>query len=375
MKLVLLAAALPLLAAMAQTPRPSPAVRATPTTVTRSSFGKLPDGSEVELYTLGQRKLRVRIMTFGAHIVSISAPDRGGKAGEVVLGFDTLAGYLPDKKTYMGAVVGRYGNRIAHGRFALDGKTYTLTTNNNGNTLHGGTEGFDRRNWTARPITNGVELTLVSPAGDQGFPGELTAHVRYTLAGDQLRMDYSASTSAPTIVNLTNHSYFNLAGAGDTLGQTLQINADRIVAADAGLIPTGVLLPVDGTPFDFRQPTAIGARIDADDPQLRFAGGYDHTWVFPAGHTLAQPAAVLTDPASGRTLRVFTTEPGVQFYAGNSLDGTLTGRNGLVYAKHAGLCLETQHFPDSPNHPAFPSTTLRPGKPFESTTIFEFTAK
>lgn len=343
------------------------------TKVTQAAFGTLPDGSQADIYTLAGPALTIRITTFGAHIVSVQAPDKSGTKANVILGYDTLAGYLADTSTYMGSVVGRYGNRIGKGKFSLDGHDYQITLNNNGNMLHGGTVGFDRLNWTGKPIPNGVELTLVSKDGDQGFPGTLTAHVRYTLQGDKLHIDYTATTDKPTVINLTNHTYFNLAGQGDILSHTLMLNAAGITPVDAALITTGVIQPVAGTPFDFQQPTPIGARINTPNDQLKIAGGYDHNWVLKTPHTLAHPAAVLTDPASGRTLKVYTTEPGVQFYSGNFLDGTVKGRDGSPYNKYAGLCLETQHYPDSPNHPNFPTTTLKPGQTYRTTTIFQFT--
>lgn len=343
------------------------------TTVTKAPFGKLPDGSVVDVYTLADATLNIRIITFGAHVISVKAPDRDGKIADVVLGYDTLDGYVNDKSTYMGSVVGRYGNRIGKGQFTVGGKKVQLSLNNNGNTLHGGVTGFDRANWTGKQVPNGVELTVVSPDGDMGFPGTVTAHVTYTLTGDKLRMDYAATSDKPTVVNLTNHAYFNLAGKGDILGDTLMIDADKFTPIDAGLIPAGPLAPVTGTPFDFKTPTAIGARINTTNEQLKLAGGYDHNWVLNAPHTLTKPAAVVTDPGSGRTLKVFTVEPGVQFYSGNFLDGTYKGRDGSPYKKYAGLCLETQHYPDSPNRPDFPSTTLLPGKRYHTSTIFEFT--
>ena len=344
------------------------------TTVSKAPFGKLPDGSAVDVYTLAGPTLNIRIITFGAHVISVKAPDASGNVADVVLGYDTLDGYLADNKTYMGSIVGRYGNRIGKGKFTLDGHTYQLTTNNNGNTLHGGTDGFDRRNWTGKQIPAGVEFTLVSKDGDQGFPGTLTAHVRYTLSGDKLRIDYTAASDKPTVVNLTNHTYFNLGGRGQSiLQETLMIDADRYTPVDAGLIPTGQLPPVAGTPFDFRKPMVIGDRINAPDQQLKYGGGYDHNFVLNPPHNLSTPAAVLTDPGTGRVLKVFTLEPGVQFYSGNSLDGTMKGRNGETYSKNTGLCLETQHYPDSPNQPSFPSTTLKPGREYKTTTIFEFT--
>ena len=343
--------------------------------VTKASFGTTPDGKAVDVYTLKDKALEVKIMTYGARVVSVTAPDKSGKAADVVLGHPDLAGYLADKKTYFGAIVGRYGNRIAKGQFTLDGKQYQVPVNNNGQSLHGGLVGFDSLVWTAKQIPEGVEMTLVSPDGDQGYPGTLTAHVRYTLKGDALRLDYSATTTKDTVLNLTNHSYFNLAGEGNgtVLNQTIKINADRYTPVDSVLIPTGELPPVAGTPFDFRTAHTIGDRIDtAGNQQLEYAGGYDHNWVLNGPKGTMKTAAVVTDPDSGRTLTVSTTEPGVQFYTGNFLDGTITGTGGKVYPKRGALCLETQHFPDSPNHPAFPTTELKPGQKMHSTTVFTF---
>lgn len=331
------------------------------------------DGKAVEIYTLSDAQLTVRITNYGAHIVSVEAPGRDGKRADVVLGFKDLAGYVGDSSTYMGSVVGRYGNRIAKGEFALDGKTYHIPTNNKGNALHGGTVGFNQKVWTSTKLPNGVELTLVSPDGDMGFPGKLTVHVRYTLSGDSLKIDYSATTTKPTVVNLTNHSYFNLGGenSGTILNELMMIPADRYTPVDSGLIPTGQLAPVAGTPLDFRKPTPIGKRIDADNEQLKLAGGYDHNFVLNGGAGMHEAAKVV-DPQSGRTLTVTTTQPGVQFYSGNFLDGTVHGISGAAYEKHAGFCLETQHFPDSPNHPNFPSTELKPGQTMHSETVFTF---
>ncbi|SEG67009.1 aldose 1-epimerase [Bryocella elongata] len=341
--------------------------------VTSKDWGTGPDGKAVELYTVTDGDLTVTITNFGAHIVSIEAPDRAGKKADVVLGYKDLDGYLAEKKAYLGAVVGRYGNRIAKGVFTLDGKTYQIPTNNNGNALHGGTVGFDRKVWSSKTLADGVELTYVSADGEMGFPGTLTAHVKYTLEGRSLHIEYSATTDKDTVLNLTNHSYFNLGGegSGDILGEKIMINADRYTPVDAGLIPTGKLPSVKGTPFDFLKPTAIGARIEANDEQLKIAGGYDHNFVLNGGKEL-HVAAKVEDPKSGRTLTVTTTEPGVQFYSGNFLDGSATGVGGKPYVKHDGFCLETQHFPDSPNHPAFPSTELKPGQVMRSTTIFTF---
>lgn len=343
--------------------------------VTVAAWGNTSTGQPVELYTLTDTDLTVRITDYGAHIVSVQAPGHEGKGADVVLGYKDLAGYLNDTKTYMGSVVGRYGNRIAKGAFNLNGTVNHIPINNIGNALHGGTRGFDRKVWSGHTIQNGVELTLVSPDGDMGFPGQLTAHVRYTLEGKSLHIHYMAETTKPTVVNLTNHTYFNLGGegSGTILNEILTIPAARYTPVDATLIPTGQLAPVAGTPFDFLKPTPIGARIDQPNEQLHIAGGYDHNFVLNGGVTPGlHEAAKVVDPSSGRTLTVTTTEPGVQFYSGNFLNGSDIGASGNAYAKHSGFCLETQHFPDSPNQPSFPSTTLRPGQPMHSETVFTF---
>jgi aldose 1-epimerase len=305
-------------------------------------------------------------------------PDRGGRSDDVVLGFDVIEGYLATEP-YFGAVVGRYGNRIAKGRFTLEGKSYQLATNNGPNHLHGGIKGFDKVVWEPEPFEHGGEsgvvFTFTSPDGDEGYPGVVNARVTYTLtAANELIVDYFATADKPTPINLTQHGYFNLAGAGtgDILGHRLTLDADRFTPVDATLIPTGDLASVEGTPFDFRRPSTIGARIGADHPQLKYGNGYDHNWVLNGAPGQLRHAARLEEPTSGRTLDVSTTEPGVQFYTGNFLDGTLTGKSGRVYRHRYGLCLETQHFPDSPNHPAFPSTILRPGQPYASKTVFAF---
>ena len=342
--------------------------------VSKIAWGTTTEGKPVALYTLSNDDLKVQITTFGARIVSIEAPDRYGKKADVVLGYPNVAQYEGDTSTYFGAIVGRYGNRIAKGTFSIDGTAYHVPINNAPNALHGGPQGFSTRVWTAREIPHGVEMSLVSPDGDMGFPGELTVHVRYTLQGNSLQIVYSANTTKPTVVNLTNHAYFNLAGDGQgtILPTLMMIDADRTTPVDATLIPTGELAPVAGTPFDFRKPTAIGARIGATNEQLKFAGGYDHNFVLNAHGPALHLAAKAVDPASGRTLTVTTTEPGVQFYSGNFLDGTKTGKFGGKYELHAGFCLETQHFPDSPNHPKFPSTLLKPGETLHSETVFTF---
>jgi aldose 1-epimerase len=339
-------------------------------------FGVMPDGRAVEMSTLTNgHGVQVRTIPYGAIIVSIRTPDRSGRFDDIVLGFDQLGGYLR-QPPYFGAVVGRYGNRIAKGLFVIDGTTFHLATNNGPNHLHGGVRGFDKQLWSAESFQHGgnagVVYSLTSANGDEGYPGTLSVKVTYTLtADDTLTVDYLATTDEATVVNLTQHSYFNLAGSGDILSHRLTIDADRYTPVDAALIPTGELAPVEGTPFDFRQAAVIGARIDADNEQIKNGGGYDHNWVLSSA-TALHHAARLEDPSSGRTLDVSTTEPGLQFYSGNFLDGTLTGKGGRVYQRRAALCLETQHFPDSPNHPDFPSTVLRPGARYQSKTVFTF---
>jgi aldose 1-epimerase len=342
--------------------------------VAKTALGTTPDGTTVDLYTLTSEGIEVGVMTLGARVVSIKTPDRDGKMANVVLGYGALDGYLADKSTYFGAIVGRYGNRIALGKFSIDGHTYQVPTNNNGNSLHGGTVGFDRLVWQGRAIADGVEMTLVSKDGDQGYPGTLTAHVRYTVHHGALRIDYSVSTDKATVVNLTNHSYFNLSGDAKKtiLAEEIMIPADSYTPVNAGQIPTGVLAPVEGTPFDFRKSTVIGARIHDDNEQLKIGGGYDHNWVLRGKNGEVKTAARVYDPESGRVLTVTTTEPGVQFYSGNSLNGAPYGKAQERHEKNSGLCLETQHFPDSPNHPAFPTTELKPGETRHSMTTFTF---
>jgi len=343
--------------------------------VKKEPWGVSSGGDPVALYILANNNLTVRITTYGARIVSIDAPDRNGNVEDVVLGHDSLAAYEADNATYFGAVVGRYGNRIANGKFSLGGQQYSVPTNNNGNALHGGTLGFDRKVWSAAPLADGVEMTLISPDGEMGFPGTLTARVLYTLEGNSLHIVYRATTTKPTVVNLTNHSYFNLHGNGGQtiLDETMTISADRFTPVDAELIPTGELASVSGTPFDFRKPTAIGARISQGDTQLTIARGYDHNFVLNVAKSNSlHLAAHVVDPDTGRTLTVTTTEPGVQFYSGNFLDGKIIGKSGNAYPQHAGFCLETQHFPDSPNHPNFPTTELLPGHAMQSITVFTF---
>jgi aldose 1-epimerase len=337
-------------------------------------WGHTADGTAVPIYTLASGKIEVRVMAYGATLVSVKAPDRAGKVADVVLGFDALDNYMKKPNPYLGAIVGRYGNRIAQGKFTLDGKTSQVPQNDGSNALHGGPKGFDQYVWDAHEVPGGVEFTHVSPDGDMGFPGTLTAKVRYTLKGDTLRIDYSATTDKATVLNLTNHSYFNLHGddQGNNLDQKIEINADRYTPVDSNLIPTGELAPVAGTPLDFRKSEVIGARIDANNEQLKLGRGYDFNFVLNGKPGTLRLAAIATDPVSGRKLTVETTEPAVQFYSGNFLDGTFTGRHGVPYAMHAGFCLETQHYPDSPNHPDFPSSALRPGETMHSTTTFTF---
>ncbi len=342
--------------------------------VTKSAFGETPDGSKVEIYTLEDGAMKARVMTYGARLVSLEVPDRTGKAGDIVLGYEDIKGYTSDPKSYFGAVVGRYGNRIAHASFTLDGKAYKLPANDGTNSLHGGLVGFDKLLWTGHEIPNGVELTLVSKDGDQGYPGTMTAKVRYTLVGKALKIEYFATTDKDTVLNLTNHSYFNLAGEGqgDILNHRVMIPANRFTPVDANLIPTGELASVAGTPLDFHKPTAIGARINDPHEQMKLGGGYDHNYVLNDKAGTLQEAAQVMEPTSGRVLTVETTQPGLQFYSGNFLDGTLHGKQGHVYAKHSGFCLETQHFPDSPNHPSFPTAELKPGQTYHQVTIFRF---
>jgi aldose 1-epimerase len=345
--------------------------------VDKSSFGEVPGAGPVEMFTLtNSHGVEVRAITYGAIITSIRVPDRSGRLGDVVLGFDNIEGYLKGHP-YFGTVVGRYGNRIAGGRFALNGQTYKLAQNNGPNHLHGGNKGFDKYVWKAEALQNarGVAFSRVSPDGEEGYPGNLTVRVTYTLTDkDELVVDYHATTDKATPVNLTQHSYFNLSADPSTtiLSHELTIDADRYTPVDATLIPTGELAPVQGTPFDFRKRTAIGARIDEPHEQLKFGRGYDHNWVLNRKGSEPGLAARLVEPKSGRTLEVSTTEPGVQFYTGNFLDGTIKGKGGQVYNQRAGLCLETQHFPDSPNKPNFPSSILQPGKEYRTRTVFTF---
>jgi aldose 1-epimerase len=353
------------------------AVAQAKTQVTKKSFGKLADGTAVDLYTLANGKIEAAITTYGGIVVSLRVPDRKGNMDDVVLGYDSLDPYVTANSPFFGAIVGRYANRIAHGSFALEGKKYSVPKNDGDNSLHGGTHGLDKVVWKAKQIPDGIELSYVSPDGDQGYPGTLTAIVRYTLSDSGLRIEYSATTDKPTVLNLTNHSYFNLAGQGNgtILQHQLKIDASRFTPVDSTLIPTGELKPVQGTPFDFRTSTQVGQRIEADDDQLHKGKGYDHNWVLDKTAGQLAEAAELYDAGTGRVLQVVTTQPGVQFYSGNFLDGTIVGKQGHKYERRAGLCLETQHFPDSPNHPDFPSTELKPGQRYHNVTVFKFSVR
>lgn len=350
--------------------------------IKKQPFGKTADGTAVELYTLtNARGAEAQIITYGCNVVSLKVPDRAGKTGDVVLGYDTLEGYLKDV-AYIGAVVGRYGNRIARGKFKLNGAEYTLAVNNGENHLHGGIKGFDKVVWKAAPSDGkggpSLRLTYLSKDGEEGYPGNLSVTVVYTLTNDnELKIDYSATTDKDTVVNLTQHSYFNLrgAGSGDILGHEMLINADRFTPTDSGSIPTGELRAVKDTPMDFTKPTAIGARIEQDDEQLRFGQGYDHNWVLNKGGGGAPTlAARVYEPQTGRVMEVYTTEPGVQFYSGNFLN-VAGGKGGKAYPRRHGFCLETQHYPDSPNRPAFPTTVLKPGQKYAQTTVYKFSAR
>lgn len=343
-----------------------------------SPFGTLADGSPVQRFTLRNGGVEVEVIEYGAIITALRTPDYLGKLGDVVLGFDTLDGYLA-KSPYFGAVAGRYANRIANGRFSLEGEAYQLACNDGAHHLHGGWRGFDKALWTGTPIsegsTPGVALAYVSQDGEEGYPGRLDVSVTYLLTADgALDVRYRATSDRATIVNLTQHSYFNLgAGATDVLGHTLMVNASRFTPVNGGLIPTGELRAVEGTPFDFRAAAPMGARIGDPDAQLAMAGGYDHNFVLDRepGASLVLAACVM-DPGSRRTLEVRTTQPGLQLYSGNFLDGSIIGKGGRRYGHRAGFCLETQHFPDSPNHPEFPSVVLAAGREYLEATVFRF---
>jgi len=344
-------------------------------------FGTTPDGQAVRLYTLRNTQgMTAEIMTYGAIVVSLTAPDKDGSFNDIVLGYDNLADYIK-VSPYFGAIVGRYGNRIGKGKFTLDGTAYTLATNDGENHLHGGLKGFDKVVWDDAPVDRsdavGVKLSYLSQDGEEGYPGNLRVSVTYLLTNrNELRIEYEATTDKATPVNVTHHGYFNLTGAQrNILDHELMLNADRFTPVDAGLIPTGELRPVEGTPMDFRKRTAIGARIDNDYEQLKFGGGYDHNWVLNQKGDGMTLAAEVYEPTTGRLMTVRTTEPGIQFYAGNFLDGTITGKDGVVYKHRYGFCLETQHYPVSPNKPDFPSTILRPGRVYKTTTTYAFSTR
>jgi len=351
-------------------------------TITKEVFGKTVDGTAVYLYTLTNANgCEARITNYGGIVVSLKVPDRTGKPGDVVLGYETLEEYIGNNP-YFGSIVGRYGNRIGKGKFTLNGREYILAQNNGENHLHGGIVGFDKAVWQAREFESedgaALELTHLSRDGEEGYPGNLSVTVIYTLTNqDELKIDYSAMTDKNTVLNLTHHSYFNLAGAGsgDILSHEMMIDADRFTPVDSGLIPTGELTSVKGTPMDFTSPTAIGTRIDQDYEQLRFGGGYDHNWVLNSSDGSLALAARVYEPTTGRVMEVLTTEPGIQFYSGNFLDGTNIGKGGKAYNKRNGFCLETQHFPDSPNKSDFPTTVLKPGETYKQTTVYRFSVK
>jgi aldose 1-epimerase len=342
--------------------------------IAKSEFGKLPDGTVIESYTLYNiHGASATIITYGATLTQLFVPDRNGQLGDVVLGFDKLQSYEGDPHPFFGATIGRYGNRIANGKFTLDGKEYHLYINNPPNSLHGGKLGFDRRVWKAASSEDAqgesVRFTYVSPDGEEGYPGTLTVNVTYTLtASNELQINYAAETDKPTVLNLTNHSYFNLGGTGDVLKHVLELHADNYTPVDATLIPTGQIASVAGTPLDFRKPTPIGARIG----EIQEIGGYDHNFVVNGKPGTLRLAAKVDDPSTGRQMEVWTTEPGMQFYSAIHLDPSIVGKGGKPYQKYGALCLETQHYPDSPNHPTFPTTVLRPGQKFRSETIYKF---
>ena len=350
--------------------------------IAKQSFGTSPDGKAVEVYTLKNAKgAEARIMTYGGVVLSLKMPDKSGQFGDVVLGCDKLEDYTKTPPVpYFGALIGRYGNRIGKAQFTLDGKTYKLSANDHGNTLHGGNKGFDKVLWTAteKQTDAGPSLVLnyTSKDGEEGFPGTLNVTATYTLTdNNELRLDYTATTDKDTVVNLTHHSYWNLAGKGDILGHIVTIPADNITPVDAGLIPLGTLQPVDGTPFDFRKPMAIGARIDADNAQLKLGPGYDHNWVINKKMGELSLMAHVSEPTTGRVMEVWSTEPALQFYSGNFLDGTIKGKGGWVYQKHDAFCMEPQHYPDSPNKPQFPTTELKPGETYKNTIIYRFSVQ
>jgi aldose 1-epimerase len=354
---------------------------ATEVNISKSVFGTLPDGRSADLYTLRNAKgMVVKISNYGGTITYWSAPDRGGKYADITLGCDSLEGYLKGVP-YFGALIGRYGNRIANGKFALEGKEYTLAKNNGVNALHGGIKGFDKVLWEAITVDGEepqLKLKYISADGEEGYPGTLTTEVTYTLQKDNsLKMEYSATTDKTTVVNLTNHAYFNLSGdmSRDILDHEVSIRADKFLPVNETLIPTGELKPVAGTVFDFNKPIKIGIGINnLKDQQIVYGKGYDHCWVFSDTAKTLRNVASVYEPGSGRLMEVFSSEPAIQFYSGNFLDGTIKGKGGIIYKHRSGLCLETQHYPDSPNHPGFPSTVLKPGERYSTVTVYKFSA-
>ncbi|GAB3727105.1 galactose mutarotase [Spirosoma lituiforme] len=350
--------------------------------IEKTVYGKLPDGREADLYTLTNASgMTAQITNYGGIIVGLKTPDKDGKFEDVTLGQDSLSAYVKNNP-FFGALVGRYGNRIAKGKFTLEGKEYNLFINNMGNHLHGGKVGFDKVLWTATPVNGdepALKLAYTAKDGEEGYPGNLAVEVTYTLQKDNaLKIDYKATTDKPTVVNLTNHTYFNLTGGAkrDILDHVVTLNADKFIAVDQTLIPTGELKPVAGTPFDFLKPTVVGSRInDSTDTQIKYGGGYDHGWVLNGPADSLKLAATVYEPTSGRVMEVRTTEPAVQFYTGNFLNGQVVGREGFAYKKRSALCLETEHYPDSPNHPAFPTTELKPGQTYKTTTIYQFSTR
>lgn len=346
-------------------------------TIAKDHFGLTPAGEDAFLFSLANDQgLEVKVTNYGGIITSLQVPDRRGRLDDVVLGHDTLEGYL-NRSRYFGALIGRYANRIAGGRFSLNGSAFSLAQNNGPNHLHGGFKGFDKVVWSAREINEpagvGLNLAYRSKDGEEAYPGNLQVEVTYLLTKDnELRLEYRARTDRDTIVNLTNHSYFNLAGQGTVLDHELQIHADAFTPVQEGLIPSGEIRNVKNTPMDFTRPKSIGARINKQDPQIMLAGGYDHNFVLSNDGESLTRAARVYEPTSGRVFEVFTTQPGVQFYSGNFLDGSIIGKMGRTYVKHSGFCLETQHFPDSPNQPAFPSTVLKPAELYRQTTVWRF---
>lgn len=379
--LYLLLFVMALSAACNNSPKQNEASQGDALSVETADYGQTEEGPAM-LYTLKNKNgMQVEISNYGGIITRLLAPDKNGQLDDVVLGFDKLEDYQNDHP-YFGAIIGRYGNRIAKGKFTIDGQEYSLATNNGANALHGGPTGFHKHLWQAKTIGRegyaGIELSRLSPDMEEGYPGNLNATVRYLLNDkNELLIEYEATTDKPTVVNLTNHSYFNLKGAGkgDILGHELMIAADSFNPVDSTLIPIGELRPVEGTPFDFRTPTAIGARVNADNEQIRYGLGYDHNFVLKRAGPGMELAASVYEPTTGRFMEVLTTEPGIQFYCGNFLDGTNIGKSGIAYAYRTGFCLETQHFPDSPNQPDFPSTVLRPGEKYETSTVYRFGVK